>query len=264
VKKLTLLFALLLVFGGTAAAEAHAQYRWKELDPRAGQDLYFDGRHVGHWSYADRRYWAWNGSGWVPTACPCQPPVRNFGVGGPEDGGGRGMKFSLQERATIGGKEVTPAEAKRRLAEGAYAGDGKQLPDDRGQPFFVVVGTEADQARARAVIESAAFKGLGRAQYYRPDDAMIRDRDGKQMYAAGVTVVSPGGTVAGFTAAYDSAEDLAEGVRRLDPKVDPAKFPSLKDRALGAATPVLVPAALAGGGALLLASLAGVALLRKK
>jgi hypothetical protein len=248
------LFSLGLLLG--LPLDLLAQYRWVKLDSTPDQEaLYWQQTQVGTWSHSVGKYYPFDGQRWgQPCEPPIAAPIENFGV--------RRGQLAGKERVSINGKEVTAEQARRKLLETPI--DDKSLPDDKGKPFWVVVGSAQDSARARALLESAPFSGVGRVQYYRPDDAMIKDRDGKLMYREGITLVEASGAVIGHTDRYDSAEDLAEGLRRLQPNFDPANVSSLKERALSNAILSAAPAVLAAAGAVLFFLLALVHLLRNK
>lgn len=241
--------AVLLVL--TLAAQAPAQYRWVAGGDPVYTHLYYGPTQVGSWSHREAKYYAYNGHIWGP-ACPCpvQPPVSNFGLDR--------SKLSGRERYALGGQEVTPAEAKRLL------GAPSKLPDDAHKPFAVVVGSESDWAQARRFLDAKPFSDVLRVQCYRPEDAMVRDRDGRVMYAQGITLVSAEGVVVGHSDRFDAAGELAEGLRRLGPDYDPSRAPPLGGSRVGELLGLLPVLALGGLGVVLLVGLGAYVLMRRK
>lgn len=191
---------------------------------------------VGSWRVSDQQYFPRFGPG--KWGKPCEPPcavpekyvtkVRNFGV----DEGKRDGK----EHWRVNGAEVPRETAIKAM-------DAPALPDDANLPFVVAVGLPADQA-SRLV---ADVGNLARVQLYAADDVMAKDRDGKQLYTPGLWFVKADGAAVAHEAQYTGPDQLAEGLRRCDPKWNPTIVPDLSSVPSSGLVPDL--AAVVGGGA---------------
>jgi hypothetical protein len=133
-------------------------------------------------------------------------------------------KISPRERCTVNGREIT-----KEAALGLVGDREPSLPNDVDKPWLIDVGDEAAGKRIDADLaaapELAPYRSVFRRQSYRPDDVMVRDREGKVMYPAGVYAANVAGKPRRLLAAYTTAGDLAGALRKLPPDFDPRNIP---------------------------------------
>jgi len=246
--------------------------------------LLHHGRQVGTWRHGERRYYPYDGRAWgcaalTPAAapsppspgpraldcdccgsCPCEDHCR-CPQGQPccddcrcvvseENYGLDRSKISRRERCTVNGREVT-----KEAALGALGDRESALPDDADKPWLLDVGDEAAGKRLDADLAAAAelspYRASFRRQSYRPDDLMVRDRDGRLMYAPGVYAVGAAGRPRRLLPAYTTAAELAGALRKLPPDFDPRNIPPVGPTPGPAPAPADDPAPWAVGGTLL-------------
>ena len=187
--------------------------------------------------------------------CRCVLAEENYGLDR--------SKISRRERCSVNGREVTKEAAL------AVVGDREpSLPNDTDKPWLLDVGDEAAGRKLDADLGAAAelspYRTSFRRQSYRPDDLMVRDRDGRLMYAPGVYAGNAAGRPARLLAAYTTPAELAGALRKLPPDFDPKNIPPVGPTPEPAPAPADDPAPWAVGGTLLATVIAVGYLLTRK
>ncbi len=149
-----------------------------------------------------------------------QDGVQNFGID-------RSGLNGSAERITLGGREITRAEAARMLEAGSLA-------DDSGKLRLTVIGTESDRRRVLADLKGPLSDIAGQClvQDYPPDHWAVA---GAGFYTAGkptIYVQAPDGKVLHRQDDYaDGAEGFRqafERIRKPDPDYRPDRDPDLR------------------------------------
>jgi hypothetical protein len=182
--------------------------------------------------------------------CRCLLPAPEHGPLPEENYGLDRSKISRRERCTVNGREIS-----KEAAFGLVGDREPSLPNDVDKPWLIDVGDKAAGKRIDADLaaapELAPYRSVFRRQSYRPDDVMVRDREGKVMYPAGVYAVNAAGKPRRLLAAYTTAGDLAGALRKLPPDFDPKNIPPVDPPPPAPApTPADDPAPWAVGGTL--------------
>jgi hypothetical protein len=123
--------------------------------------------------------------------------------------------------------------AKKHAIETIEKGDGGQVPDDTKKLRLTIIGTEADQARVLADVNShAAFASLKDkllTQDYSPANWAL---SAGFVTTGGPTIYlqAPDGKVLLRQDSYAGADALAEAIRKADPNYDPTRDPNGKPK----------------------------------
>lgn len=133
--------------------------------------------------------------------CKCGKKADNFGID--RD------RLHTTERFSVNGREISRDEADGIIG-------GPSLPDDAQKPWIVYSAKdEADAAQAREQLKPYAERW--RTFVCKSSDWYVKDRDGKPVFAEGLTVLTPDGRQA-------RVENF-EALRQVPPDFDPAKVP---------------------------------------
>jgi hypothetical protein len=149
-----------------------------------------------------------------------QDGVQNFGID-------RAQLGQPHERITLGGREITHAEAKKLLEAGA-------LTDDSGKLRLTIIGSEADRKRVLDELKGplADLVGAFLVQSYAPNDWPVARAGFQTGGKPTIYIQAPSGKVLHRQDDYaDGADGLRralEAVRKPDPNYDPAKDRDLR------------------------------------
>lgn len=149
-----------------------------------------------------------------------QDGVKNFGIDREQFG-------QPKERITLGGREITHAEAKKLLEAGS-------LTDDSAKLRLTIIGSEADRKRVLDDLKGPLADLAGRflVQSYAPDDWAVARAGFQTAGKPTIYVQSPSGKVLHRQDDYaDGADGLRralEVIRKPDPNYDPSKDRDLR------------------------------------
>lgn len=149
-----------------------------------------------------------------------QDGVKNFGID-------REQLGQPRERITLGGKEITHAEAKKLLEAGS-------LTDDSGKLRLTIIGSEADRKRVVDDLKGplADLAGSFLVQNYAPDDWPVARAGFQTGGKPTIYVQAPSGKVLHRQDDYADGADgfrrALEAVRKPDPNYDPTKDRDLR------------------------------------
>lgn len=228
----------------TVVAPAFAQvsprasrWEWRPCGSDCQRALYRDGRQVGVWRYDTERYHEllsgdrWGHGETLPEGAPSPPDIAPPPALPPQapklpDYMTDGVDVAKigPPRAAVNGHEVSVAEALRVVGS-----KEDKLPSDADKPFLIDVGPEEPGKRLTADLSSAselaAYRSVFRRQSYRPEAEMVRDRDGRVMYAPGLFCATATGKVVRLAESYEGPVALVAALRKLPPDFDPARIP---------------------------------------
>jgi len=149
-----------------------------------------------------------------------QDGVKNFGID-------RAQLGQMRERITLGGREITHAEAKQLL-------EASGLSDDSGKLRLTIIGSEADRKRVLDDLKGplADLAGGFLVQSYAPDHWAVARAGFHTAGKPTLYVQAPSGKVLHRQDDYaDGADGLRralEAVRKPDPNYDPARDRDLR------------------------------------
>lgn len=236
--------------GSAVARAAHQQigYSWQEHPEEREQLCLYRGRlHIGSWNRDGRYYRSYDRAcgrwgervaeppyplpaGEIPATKP-SPPAPDPGA--IAEALPHWMTHGVEpDRIVspgyrINGRPIIEADAIRAIEGRIAAG----IPCDALRPWLVLVASAAECVRLTTDMLTAPalspYRDRVRLQTYQPGAPMLTDRDGKQLYGPGLSVVLADGREAHRQESYTSAEQLAEALRKSDPLYDPKKSPDL-------------------------------------
>jgi hypothetical protein len=149
-----------------------------------------------------------------------QDGVKNFGTD-------RAQFGQARERITLGGREITCAEARRLLEAGS-------LTDDSGKLRLTIIGSEADRQRVLDDLKGplADLANGFLVQSYAPDNWAVACAGFQTSGKPTIYVQAPSGKVLHRQDDYADGPDglrrALEAVRKPDPNYDPAKDRDLR------------------------------------
>ena len=214
----------------TAPVGAQAQFTgWVKCNDGATWAWFVQGQQAG-WYDPARHVWrdcsfgVYGAEKSPPWERPfADPAIPNYGL--------ESDKIGVNgERYRINGRDVSSKEAKRIIG-------GTDLKDDSSKPRFTVIGPDADRQRVLADLQThpalAQYKDQWVVQDYPADHWAVKNVGFAVGGRPSIYLQSPSGKVILRRDSYEGgAEELAQALRRTDPKYDPAKDPSGKPQPL--------------------------------
>lgn len=247
---------------GVPVEQAPPPLTWR-TDPRTpGQaNLYRGSQQIGAWNYARKRYAPLTADGWgveqdVPPiaapGCPCLAdataecvcpadgcacpgcptaaakkaaaagPLKLWQLNGVDP---QKIDGKVRDSHKINGYSVPKIEAMSAITRGELADDSGKLwviyshPDPAARKKFA-----DDYAKAPELADLRAHAHLWAGPGAAPDSYLAKDRDGKPLWAGGVSLLDATGGELWHEALY-AGEDTLRNLRRADPNYRPDKSP---------------------------------------